>query len=307
MAGLTHSALRQIISGFGGVGLLSTEMLSAKRLPTENPTISPFLIRTVVERPLSYQLLISAVRDMAPAINALHKLEANAIDLNMGCPSATVRKLGAGCILMEQPEKVRLLVSEARKLTALPLTAKIRLGIELNEEKLKSFCTMLEGEGVDMLTIHARLKDEPFARRPRWEWLAKVKGWIRIPVIANGGVFSVQDAEDCLRVSGADGLMLGRGAAIKPWLFAEIARDTFGHKIAEPAVSLPAIYGNFIDLLNELFGPQRRLGRLKEFTHYFAKNYKFGHRLASRVQGSCSMEEARERAAIFFEVNREYS
>jgi tRNA-dihydrouridine synthase len=304
MAGLTHSALRQIILGFGGVGLLSTEMLSAKRLPTENPTISPFLIRTVVERPLSYQLLIAAVKDMAPAINALHKLDADAIDLNMGCPAATVGRLGAGCILMEQPENVRLLVSEARKLTALPLTAKIRLGIELNEEKLKSFCVMLEGEGVDMLTVHARLKDEPFARRPRWEWLARVKEWIRIPVIANGGIFSTGDAEDCLRVSGADGLMLGRGAAIKPWLFAEIARDIYGHKIAEPAVSLPALYGNFIDLLNELFGPQRRLGRLKEFTHYFAKNYKFGHRLASRVQGSCSMDEARERAAIFFEVNR---
>jgi len=307
MAGLTHSALRQIISGFGGVGLLSTEMLSAKRLPTEDPATSPFLIRTVMEKPLSYQLLISAVRDMAPAIKALHKLDADAIDLNMGCPAATVRKLGAGCILMEQPQNVRLLVSEARKLTALPLTAKIRLGIELNEEKLKSFCDMLEGEGVDMLTVHARLRDEPYARRPRWEWLARVKEWIRIPLIANGGIFSVQDAEDCLRVSGADGLMLGRGAAIKPWLFAEIARDTFGHEIAEPAVSLPAIYDKFIDLLNELYGPQRRLGRLKEFTHYFAKNYKFGHRLASRVQGSRSMEEARERAAIFFEVNRESS
>ncbi len=305
MACLTHSALRQIISGFGGVGLLSTEMLSAKRLPAENPSISPFLIRTVMERPLSYQLLISSVRDMAPAINALHKFGADAIDLNMGCPAPTVGKLGAGCMLMEQPEDVRLLVAEARKLTSLPLTAKIRLGIELNEHKLKSFCDILQGGGIDMLTVHGRLKDEPFGRRPRWEWIAKVKEWTRIPVVANGGIFSVQDAEDCLRVSGADGLMLGRGAAIKPWLFAEIARDIYGHKLAEPAVSLPAIYGNLIELLNELFSPERRLGRLKEFTHYFAQNYKFGHRLATRVQGSRSMEEATERAAIFFEANRQ--
>lgn len=306
MAGITHSAFRQIVSGFGGVGLLSTEMLSAKRLPSEKP-ISPFLIRTVVERPLSHQLLISAIRDMEPAINALHKLDADAIDLNMGCPAATVGKLGAGCMLMEQPDDVRLLVSTARKLTTRPLTAKIRLGIELNEEKLKSFCAMLEGEGIDMLSVHARLKDEPFDRRPRWEWLAKVKRWIRIPVIANGGIFSAQNAEDCLLISGVDGLMLGRGAAIKPWLFAEIARDMYGHKIKEPEVSLPTIYGNFIDLLNEFFWPERRLGRLKKFTHYFANNYKFGHRLATRVQGSHSMDEAIERAAIFFEANRECS
>ena len=303
MAGLTHSALRQIICGFGGVGLLSTEMLSAKRLPSENATISPFLIRTALENPLSYQLLIAAVRDMAPAINALHKLGADVIDLNMGCPAASVGKLGAGCMLMEQPDNVRRLVGEARKLTALPLTAKIRLGIKLNEEKLRSFCLMLEEEGIDMLTVHARLKDEPFARRPRWEWIAKVKEWITIPVIANGGIFSVQDAKDCLRVSNADGLMLGQGAAIKPWLFAEIARGVHGCNIAKPSVSLPAIHSNFIDLLNELFAPERRLGRLKEFTHYFAKNYKFGHRLATRVQGSRSIDEARERASVFFEAN----
>jgi len=215
-----------------------------------------------------------------------------------------VGRLGAGCMLMEQPENVRMLVAEARKLTAQPLTAKIRLGIELNEAKLKSFCVMLEDEGIDMLTVHARLKDEPFARRPRWEWIAKLKEWLTIPVIANGGIFSVQDAEDCLRVSNADGLMLGQGAAIKPWLFAEIARDIYGCNIAKPSVSLPAIHGDFIDLLNKLFMPERRLGRLKEFTHYFAKNYKFGHRLATRVQGSLSMDEARERAAIFFEANR---
>ncbi len=144
MAGLTHSALRQIISGFGGFGLLSTEMLSAKRLPTENPRISPFLIRTVIEKPLSYQLLISTNSELAPAIEALHKFQADAIDLNMGCAAPAVGRLGAGFALMEQPENVRRIVVEARKNTLLPLTAKIRLGVELNEEKLKDFCAMLE-------------------------------------------------------------------------------------------------------------------------------------------------------------------
>ena len=301
MAGLTHSALRQILSGFGGVGLLSTEMLSAKRLPTENPGVSPYLIRTVLEKPLSYQLLISTDRDVAPAIDALHRFQADAIDLNMGCPARSVGNSGAGFALMEHPENARRIVVEARKRTLLPLTAKIRLGVELDEEKLKAFCTMLEDEGIDMLSVHARLKKESFARRPRWEWIARIKEWLRIPVVANGGIFTVQDARDCLRVSGADGLMLGRGAVIKPWLFAEIARDLYGCNIAEPAVFLPVVYGNFIDLINELFRPERRLGRLKEFTHYFARNYKFGHQLSSWVQNSKSMDEARERAGIFFE------
>jgi len=301
MAGLTHSALRQIMFGFGGIGLASTEMLSAKRLPTESPRISPYLIRTSSERPLSYQLLTSTADEIAPAMDALHTLKADAVDLNMGCPAAAVGRFGAGFSLMEQPEDARRIVAEARRRTHLPLTAKIRLGTELDEEKLNGFCAMLEEEGIDMLSVHARLKNESFARRPRWESIAAIKKRLTIPVIVNGGIFSVRDAENCLAVSGADGLMLGRGAVIQPWLFAEIARDLCGSTIAAPAVSLPAVYGSFIDHLNELFRPEYRLGRLKEYTHYFARNYKFGHHLASRVQSSASVDEAKERAGVFFE------
>jgi tRNA-dihydrouridine synthase B len=301
MAGLTHSAFRQIIFGFGGIGLLSTEMLGAKRLPTENPGISPYLIRTVSEKPLSYQLLIASAGELAPAIDVLHELKADAVDLNMGCPAPAVGKIGAGIALMERPEDVRCIVMEARKRTALPLTAKIRIGIELDDRKLRSFCKMLEDEGIDLLSVHARLKKESFARKPRWDSIAKIKEWLKIPVIANGGIFSVQDAENCLRISGADGLMLGRGAAIQPWLFADIARIVYGCANAEPTVSLPMLYNHFIDSINELFRPEYRLGRLKEFTHYFAQNYKFGHHLASRVQSSTSVDDARERAALFFE------
>ncbi len=302
MAGLTHTALRQVMNAFGGVGLLSTEMLSARSVPVENPGVSPYLLRTDSERPLSYQLLVSAAKEVAPAIDALHALKADAIDLNMGCPAPAVAKRGAGIMLMERAGDVRAIVAEARKRTSLPLTAKIRLGTESNDRKLKAFCTMLEAEGIDMLSVHARLKNESFARKPRWESVGGVKNWLRIPVIANGGIFSVDDARNCLRLSGADGLMLGRGAVRKPWLFAEIARDLSGDcTLPAPAVSLPAVYNRVIDLLNEHFRPEYRLGRLKQFTPYFAQNYTFGHHLASRIQTSISVDEARKEANLFFE------
>ena len=307
MAGLTHSALRRIMIGFGGVGLLSTEMLSARILPTESPRVSPYLIRTDMETPLSYQLLTSTDAEIARAIDALHALKADAVDLNMGCPSTAVGKFGAGVILMEQPDKVRRIVAEARKRTNLPLSAKIRLGSDTDSGQLKTFCSMLEGEGIDMLTVHARFKHEPFARNPRWGYIAEIKECIKIPVIANGGIFSVEDAERCLRVSGADGLMLGRGAVIRPWFFAEIAGSVFGCDITWPEVSLPDIYAAFIEALNADYRPIYRLGRLKEFTHYFARNYKFGHSLATRVQSSNSMDEAMERAGAFFAKNSEES
>jgi len=301
MAGLTHSALRQVLTSFGGVGLLSTEMLSAKRLPSENPSVSPYLIRTASERPLSYQLLTSRAEELAPAIDALHAMQADAVDVNMGCPAPAVGRFGAGFRLMEEPGTVRQIIAAARKRTQLPLTAKIRIGSELDDDKLRSFCRMLQDEGIDMLSVHARLKHESFDRRPRWERIARMKEWTTVPVVANGGIFSADDALHCLRVSCADGLMIGRGAAVRPWLFAEIGRTVFGRAVAGPAVSLPAVYAEFIGHL-ELFRPPYRLGRLKQFTHYFARNYPFGHHLASRVQSSSSVEEARERAKMFFET-----
>ncbi len=303
MAGLTHSALRTTILGFGGVGLLSTEMLSAMRLPAENPQYSPYLLRTSLESPLSYQLLITNEKNIPKVFEALHRFKADVIDINLGCPAPQVRKAGGGCSLMGDPAQVRKIISCARKNTTLPLTAKIRLGESLNADTLRDFCLMLAGEGIDMLTVHARLRSESFSRRPHWTWIANVKEWIDIPVIANGSIDSLASARTCIEQSGADGLMIGRAAAISPWIFAAIARGLYNMEISEPEVCLPLLYQTFTLALVERFQPDRQLGRLKEFTHYFAKNYFFGHHLASKVQTSGSMREAWTRAVEFFAEN----
>lgn len=301
MAGLTHSALRTLLLDFGGVGLLSTEMLAARKLPVENERLSPFLVRTERESPLSYQLLVTDAAEVAPALSAVHRFGADAIDINLGCPAPRVRRGGGGSSLMDVPDKVRLIVAEARRETDLPLTAKIRLGESFDEVKLRDFCRMLEGEGIDLLTVHARLRKEPFCRRPHWSWVAKVKEWISIPVIANGSVLSVADARKCLEQSRADGLMIGRGAAFTPWLFADIARDVYGLDIPVVRMSLPEVYARFVLALMKRFIAERRLGRLKEFTHYFAANYAFGHTLAVKVQTAATVEQGWQRALQFFQ------
>lgn len=300
MAGLTHTALRTLLVELGGVGLLSSEMLSARSLPQENPTISPFLKRSPVEHPLSHQIFLGKLEEVAPAVAVLQRFGAEVIDLNLGCPAPNVRRRGGGSRLSEQPDLLRRVLVEARRCCAVPLTAKIRLGEDLNEDRLRDFCRMLEGEGVDMITVHARLRREPFGRAPRWEWVGKVKSWVNVPVIANGGIFTVADARNCLAASGADGLMIGRAAAITPWLFAEIAREVYNFPLAPLKINRPAIYQRFVDLLVERFVPERRLGRLKEFSMYYSKNYPFGHNMAKAVQNSPSVEVAVELAMDFF-------
>lgn len=303
MAGLTHSALRRLLVSLGGVGMLTTEMLSAARLPSESPVISPYLVRTPSERPLCYQVLLGKVEEVGPAFAALHRFGADAIDLNLGCPAPNVRRIGGGGSLRERPKFTRTLVAEARRCTALPLSAKIRLGPSAEGDELEDFCRMLEEEGIELITVHARLSGEKFCRKPRWERIAQVKEWVKVPVIANGGIASLADARRCLAESGADGLMIGRAAAQQPWLFAEIAKELYGWEGSVPALSRPAVYFRLVANLEENFAPERRLGRLKEFTHYFARNYPFGLRLAAAVQSSDSMEQASARAQAFFARN----
>ncbi len=304
MVGLSHSAFRILVLELGGVGLFFSEMLSVTRLPIENETVSPFLCRTAAETPFFYQIFTSPGQDIVPAVDRLHSLNAQGIDLNLGCPAPALRKQGAGSFM--PIESIKKTVADLRAATHLPISAKIRLGRTLDENSLISFCKMLEDEGIDLLTVHGRLQGEKFCRRPRWDWNGKVKQAVNIPIIANGGIFSVADARKCLERSGADGLMLGRGAVCKPWLFADIAKGIY-HFETMPEINIPDIYFRFIELLQERFLPERRLGRLKQFTHYYSSNFPFGHHLASGVQNSKTLEEAAGTAMEFFNTTREPS
>lgn len=300
MVGLSHSALRSLVAELGGAGLFFTEMLSAKRLPSENETISPFLVRSAVEYPLFYQIFTSDEKEVEAAAERLGELNAQGIDVNLGCPAPQLKKLGAGLELFNRRVTVASIIKRLRKRTDLPLSVKIRLGERENERELLASCRMFEDLGVDLITIHARLNGEKFCRKPRWTLLGSITAKLSIPVIANGGIFSVNDARRCLEQSGADGLMIGRGAVRCPWLLRDIATELYGLQQPPDKQTGQVVYSRFASLLEERFRPEKRLGRLKQFTHYFAANYHFGHHLASGIQRSSSMEQANEVAKEFF-------
>lgn len=302
MVGLSHAALRTIVQREGGAGLYFTEMLAAKRLPHENATSSPLLIRGENDRPLIYQIFLFSERQVGPAIDKLHQLGADGIDVNMGCPAPMLRKQGAGDSLADNPELMVKIMTAIRRRTNLPLSVKIRLGRQGGKEKNLEFCRLLEDLGVDFLTVHARMNGEKFCRKPRWSAIGEVKKVLSIPVFANGGIFSVKDARRCIDESGADGLMIGRGAIIRPWLFAEISSEIYGYKSDSKPTSRPDLYYRFSGILKDKFRVERRLGRLKQFTHYFSRSYQFGHHLDTSVQSSTTFKEALENATVFFDT-----
>jgi nifR3 family TIM-barrel protein len=305
MVGLSHSALRSLVQAEGGVGLLFTEMLAAKRLPHDNEFCSPLLIRDKSEKPLVYQIIGADETVIGPAVQKLHTLGAEGIDLNLGCPAPLQKRQGAGAMLAENQDRLRKVLRRLRKSTELPVSVKIRLGHRLDINELRSFCLFLETEGVDMITIHARLNGEKFCRKPRWAIIGEVKNALSIPILANGGIFSPADARRCLELSGADGVMIGRGAVERPWLCADIARELYGvsrdtKRERSGSGERSEVYLQFITLLEQRFAPERRLGRLKQFTRYFAASFQFGHHLAAAVQNSDSIDQARRRAEVFF-------
>ncbi len=186
-------------------------------------------------------------------------------------------------------EQLRRVLRRLRKSTELPVSVKIRLGRLPAVDELRSFCQFLEAEGVDMITIHARLNGEKFCRKPRWAVIGEIKDAVSVPIVANGGIFSPADARRCLELSNADGVMIGRGAVERPWLCADIARELYGIGNGRRKRARSEIYCQFITLLEDRFAPERRLGRLKQFTRYFAASFQFGHHFAAAIQNSESI------------------
>jgi len=304
MAGITHLAFRQLVVRYGGCGLFMSEMLSARAVPHENPTRSFFLKRGPDESPFFYQLVGNDPGHMTRAIQWLEQsseeagIPVNGFDINMGCAAPPIRNSGRGVGLMKTPGLAGRIVSACRRVTRLPLTAKLRLGWEESFDETLAFVRILENEGIDAVTLHPRLAKEKFTRRARWEYVMHLKRAAQVPLIGNGDIRSETNVFQRLQETGCDGVMIGRLAVQKPWIF-----GTTSGAVVDSIIDLRELYLEFARLLTLECPEERRIGRLREFTPYYALNFRFGHRLASAVQNAPTLETALEEAARFFERN----
>jgi tRNA-dihydrouridine synthase B len=302
MAGVTHTALRQLVASFGGCGAFYTEMLSAKALPNEGPRKSLFLMRSPAEHPLVYQMVTADQQEILAAVETVERCGADAIDLNMGCAAPAVLRLGAGAALMRDGSRAAPLVAALRRATALPLLVKIRLGWHQDPRRLVDFCRLLEDAGADALVVHARLCGDRFKRPAHWAIIAAVKNALGIPVIGNGDVVDGSSARRMFAETGCDGIMIGRAAIAQPWIFRNLVQELWQGRPPDPPPVARAVFEHYLALLAKHFPPERRLGRLKEFTAYFARNFHYGHTLWKLVQGAPSLELAEQRAVAFLDV-----
>jgi nifR3 family TIM-barrel protein len=201
--------------------MLYTEMVSAKEIHHLHELPKLMEIGTN-EQPISIQLFDCRPDFMGEAAKKAVAQGAETVDINMGCPVNKITKKGGGSSLLRQPEVAEAIVKAVVETVDVPVSVKTRIGWSEAEINIIEFAQRLEAAGAAMITLHGRTRAQGYTGKANWEWIKRVKETLSIPVIANGDIFSVEAAVQCLEMTRTDGVMCSRGTLGYPFLVGEI-------------------------------------------------------------------------------------
>ena len=290
MEGLLDHGLRTVLTRVGGVDRCVSEFIRVtdQLLPSRSFTrIVPELLhgsRTASGVPVRPQLLGSDPVCLAENAARLATLQPAGIDLNFGCPAKTVNRHRGGVVLMDEPELMHAIVAAVRRAVPahIAVSAKMRLGIDDDSRALEC-AQALEAGGASELAVHARTKVQGYRPPAYWESIAVVRERVRLPVIANGDIWTVEDALRCRAVTGCSALMLGRGLVRRPALAQAIRLRDAGGDAALPdtdpsvaALPWPQVMPLLAEFWQDVCGRverRHRAGRLKQWLNYLRHAY----------------------------------
>ena len=221
LAGVTDKIFRKFIRRWAPDSLLFTEMINATSLKLGYGLEKINQISNE-EGPVGIQLFDNRPNSIADAAKEAESLGAYIIDINMGCPVKKIAKKGGGSALLKDPSLAVELVKQISRAVKIPVSVKTRIGWSYKDKNIIDFLLRLQDAGANMFTIHGRTREQGFNGKADWQFIRKLKEELEIPLIANGDIYNVKDAIECLKITKADGIMIGRGILGSPWIIGEI-------------------------------------------------------------------------------------
>lgn len=316
MATLSHEALRNLIFRFGGCDEYYCEMIHATSL-VSGGKFEEYYIRTQPEPDkMVWQLTDYREEALKEASKIVSELGGIGIDINMGCPAPDIYRTGAGCAWMSKSlQEVSSMLNKVKSVldssttSCKRLSCKIRLGEEnFTIEKLFAYCDMLVSEGVTQITLHPRTRKEKYTRKARWEYVNQLCEYLKskysslnLQIIGNGSIFSVEDAISSIKKApNIDGIMLGRSAIQKPWLFKQIS-SALSNEEFKTEIDLFELAIDFMKDIENCQPQEFWKTRKQRFFIYFCDNFQFGNYLKSQLINNDGFEVQKNILQEYFE------
>jgi nifR3 family TIM-barrel protein len=289
MAGITSFGYRKFMSKYGP-GYVVTEMISDMGLIYGNKETLSYIKFEKSGLPTCVQLFGSNPENMKKAVQIVESLNPNIdfFDINMGCPVNKVIKTGAGSALMKNPKLCGDIVRAMKEVTDKPITVKIRLGIDMSHLTFMEVIDEVTKAGASLVAIHPRTTKEMYGGQPHWELIKDLRSKMSIPLVVSGNINSVNDAVKALEITGADAVMVARGAVGKPYLIRNInnyfeGKELISTSLVEQAELCKELARDLIDEKGEAVAMRVFRGIATKFFDGFPNNKKLKQRLSGEL------------------------